>query len=109
MVPLRFQTPIRAPTANRMKIALVTDAMALRPASWTALNGCPFRIAMRAASAQQRDLDGTVQGVEAEQGQGARDEDGQRDEGDYGIPERGPPQLLVERGARHRRLPSPPR
>ena len=35
MVPLRFHTPIRAPTAKRMKIALVTEASAPCPASWT--------------------------------------------------------------------------
>ena len=52
MVPLRFQTPIRAPTANRMKIALVTEATAPLPASWTAPNEWPFFIAISAASAQ---------------------------------------------------------
>ena len=35
MVPDRFQTPISAPTANRMKIALVIDDNAPCPARCT--------------------------------------------------------------------------
>jgi len=35
MVPARFHTPISAPTASRMKMALVTEATEARVASST--------------------------------------------------------------------------
>jgi hypothetical protein len=53
MVPEAFQAPISAPTANRMKIALVIDERAPSPTSSTAVHLCPFFIATRAATAQQ--------------------------------------------------------
>lgn len=35
MVPERFHTPMRAPTARRMKTALVTEDMAVCADRWT--------------------------------------------------------------------------
>ena len=53
MVPDRFQAPMRAPTANKMKIALVIEDMAPSPTSSTTLHLCPFFMAINAAIAQQ--------------------------------------------------------
>ena len=104
MVPLRFQTPISAPTASRMKIALVTEATAPLPASWTARE----RVAVlhrdqrgdRAAQ-HQGDLDRAVERVEPEQRERAGDQDGERDQRQERVGERRRPDAALSFAAGH--------
>ena len=51
MVPAMFQVPIRAPTASRMKMALIADETPSTMASATSSTLYPFLKAMRLAKA----------------------------------------------------------
>ena len=104
MVPLRFHTPIRAPTAKRMKIALVTDGERPLPGLLdrrevvAVLDRDQRRLA---AAEHEGDLDRAVERVETEQRERPRDEDGQGDQREERVGERRRPDAALRLAAGH--------